>query len=276
MVRGLVDTFNKSWQAKVVAVFLVIVAVWWFTMYGRGLTEGTENNLFTVTYPWAALWGGIWGIVAARHWGGRRSVIGRALLALSLGILLQFVGQVAYSYYIYVLGIEVPYPSLGDIAYFGTSIFYVYGLLLLAKAVGIRVSLKSISAQAQAVLIPLAMLILAYFIFLQGYEFDWSAPFAIFLDFGYPAADAIYLSLAILIFTLSRKVLGGMMRGPILFLLVALIIESIGDFMFPYQVSRETWYVGGTNDFTYLLAYSFMALALIRIGVAFKSLRDSN
>jgi len=230
--------------------------------------------LFTVTYPWAALWGGIWGLVTAHRWGGRRSVLGRSLLSLSIGILLQFVGQAAYSYYIYVLGIEVPYPSIGDIAYFGTSVFYVYGLVLLAKAVGIRISLQSIRAQIQAVLIPVVILVLAYYIFLQGYEFDWSAPFKIFLDFGYPTADAIYVSIAILTFLLSRKVLGGAMRGPILFLLIALVVESISDFMFPYQVDRDLWYVGGTNDFTYLLAYSFMAIALIQIGVSFQKLRE--
>ncbi len=276
MISGSVDTFYRSWQAKVTGLFLLAVAIWWVTIYSRGLTEGFENNLFTVTYPWIALWGGIWGLVAAGHWGGRRSVIGRAMLSLSIGILLQFVGQVAYSYYIYVLGIEVPYPSIGDFAYFGTSIFYIYGLALLAKAVGIRISMKSVIAQVQAVLIPLAMLVLAYFIFLQGYEFDWSQPLTIFLDFGYPTADAIYVSLAILIFTLSRKVLGGAMRGPILFLLVALIVESIADFTFPYQVSKDIWYVGGTNDFMYLLAYSFMAFALIRIGVSFQRLREGN
>ena len=209
------------------------------------------------------------------RWGGTRSVLGKSLLLLSIGLLLQFVGQAAYSYYIYVLGIEIPYPSIGDFAYFGTSIFYVSGLLFLAKAMGIKMSIRSIASQIQAVVIPLAVLILAYFIFLQGYEFDWSSPIKIFLDFGYPTADSIYVSIAILIYLLSRKVLGGMMRAPILFLLVALIVESIGDFMFPYQVDRDLWYVGGTNDFTYLLAYSFMALALIQLGTTLQKIDKS-
>lgn len=275
MLQGLKQTLKESWPAKVTLAFLLIVGCWWVTIYARGLKEGFENNLFTVTYPWVSLWGGIWGVVASSRWGGWKSIFGRALLMLSVGLLLQTFGQAAYSFYIYVLGVEVPYPSIGDIGYFGTSVFYVYGLILLAKAVGVRISARSISSIIPAILIPLAMLILAYTVFLQGYEFDSSLYLTTFLDFGYPTTDAIYVSIAIVIFLLSRKFLGGIMRSPTLFLLVALIVESVGDYMFPYQVHRDLWYVGGINDFTYLVAYSLMALALIQLGTAFKKAIDA-
>jgi len=38
MFRELGDTFKRSWQAKVIIVFLIVVAVWWVTMFVRGLT----------------------------------------------------------------------------------------------------------------------------------------------------------------------------------------------------------------------------------------------
>jgi hypothetical protein len=122
-------------------------------------------------------------------------------------------------------------------------------------------------------MIPLLLLLFSYSFFLINYEYDFGNKLKIFLDFGYPLGQAFYVSLAILTFLLSKKFLGGMMKGPILFLLIALIVQYFSDFNFLYQASQETWYVGGIGDFLYMLSYFVMALSLIHIGNVFKTIQ---
>ena len=65
------------------------------------------------------------------------------------------------------------------------------------------------------------------------------------------------------------------MRTPIIFILTALVFEYAGDFLFPYTVSQETYFAGSYVDYLYVIAYSLMALSLIRLGVALKEVTES-
>lgn len=235
--------------------------------------QSFSGDAFSDTYGIVALLGGIAGIYIAGKWGGFKSLMGRAILFFALGLLAQAFGQAVYSAYYFWLGEEVPYPSLGDVGYFGSVLLYIYAIYCLAKVSGVRISLKSFFNKVIALLIPLALLTLSYYWFLRDYEVDSSAPLTTFLDFGYPLGQAIYIALAILTYTLSRKILGGIMKGPILFLLFALVIQYVADFVFLYQASRETWEAGGVSDYIYLTAYFLMTLALLRVGKAYKEIR---
>ena len=115
------------------------------------------------------------------------------------------------------------------------------------------------------------MLVFSYIFFLRGYEPEWSAPLRIFLDFGYPLGEAIYVSLALLILLLSRNILGGIMKIPLMFVMMALIAQYCAEFNFLYQVSRLTWLNGGYGDYMYMFAYFVMAISLIKINKALHS-----
>lgn len=256
--------------AKVACVFLILLTVWWISIFYRNLETGIENNAFTLIYPWLSLFGGILGLFIAKKWGGFKSYLGSSLSFFSLGLLAQFFGQVCYAYNIYIRLIEVPYPSVGDIGYFGSVILYIIATYYLGQSAGAKFNLKNYKGRALAILIPALMLILSFSIFLKDYVPDSGQWMKTFLDFGYPLGQAIYVSFALLAFLLSRQMLGGIMRKPILFLIFALIIQYISDFTFLYQVNRNSWYVGGVNDYMYLVSYFFMTLSLIYIGNAFK------
>ena len=97
----------------------------------------------------------------------------------------------------------------------------------------------------------------------------------VFLDFGYPLGQAFYVSLAILTLILSRKVLGGIMKKPVILFLVALLMQYISDFSFLYEANRGTWIVGGFNDYIYLISYFLMTISLIYIASVFKQIKES-
>lgn len=262
----MLDTIKKEWEAKVAILLLIILTAWWIlnpsvqkAMGGRFFGD------FPSIYGIMALWGAIWGIIISLKWGGLKSVMGKATLMFSLGLFAQEFGQIAYAYFSFYKHIDVPYPSLGDVGYFGSIPLYIVGVFFLAKASGVKIGLNSFKNKIKAILIPVVLLIIGYFLFLQGYEFDWSDPIKTFLDFGYPFGQAIYISFAILTYLLTRRVLGGVMKSKILFILLALSIQFLSDYTFLYQSSRGIWHVGEINDYMYLVAYFVMALGLIQL-----------
>jgi hypothetical protein len=116
--------------------------------------------------------------------------------------------------------------------------------------------------------------VIGYSLFLVQYEFDWSNPLKILLDFGYPLGQAIYISIGLLSYLLTRGVLGGVMKGKVLFILFALCIQFLADYTFLFQTIHNNWYVGGINDYIYFIAYFVMTLALLRLNTVLMKLRN--
>jgi len=263
--------------SKLALGWFAIMTLWWIFLLLTGSTEGANNLAFGVTYGTVlTLAVGIIGIRAATYWGNWGSVMGKAIIVLSLGLLAQFFGQLVFSFYNIVLGVDIPYPSVADIGYFGNIPLYLYGIILLGRASGVKVGLRSFSSQLFAVLVPLAMIAVTYALFLQEYDFASTDVLTIILDFGYPIGQGLYVAFAILVFSLSRKVLGGIMRGRIILLLVAYIAQYIADFNFLYQNLNGTWYNGGYGDYLYLVAYVCMALGLFQVRSVALKLREKS
>lgn len=269
----MIETIKKESSAKIALLLLVILTVWWVLLNLSGLKEELHNYLFGASYGLMAVLGGVVGIRIAQHWGGLKSVMGKAILLLSFGLLAQEFGQLVFSYYNVFLHVQVPYPSLADIGFFGNIPLYTLGILLLAEASGVHFLLNKLSGKIQAVVIPAILLSFSYFFFLQEYEFDWTNPLKIFLDFGYPLGQAFYVSLAFLTYSLSKGVLGGIMKNKILFLLFALVIQYLADYNFLFQSSNGTWLNGSYGDYLYLLAYFFMTIGIIQLNTVLKKMK---
>lgn len=249
-------------------------SIWWVVIQQPIFDEGVRQH-FSDTYGIMALWGAIWGIKISSDWGGRKSLFGKAILMFSLGLLFQEFGQLTYSFYKNFLHVEIPYPSIGDIGYFGSIPLYAYGAYLLAQTSGIKFAIQSNFDKLKIVLFPVALLVLSYTLFLRGYEFDWSNPLVIFLDFGYPLGQAMYISIAILTYLICRRVLGGVMRPRIVLIIIAFLLQYLADFTFLYQNSQQTWDVGRINDYMYLVAYTVMTIALLELRHVILRIRKS-
>lgn len=271
----MLETIKTDWKAKVAVIIFILLSIWWIPGFlNPGSYDQRYFGDYSSIYAFMALWGGVWGVVIARKWGGFKSVMGKAVLMFSFGLFAQVFGQISYAYLSFYRHIEVPYPSLGDVGYFGSVLLYIYGVWLLLHISGAKIHLGTLKNKILVLAVPALMLVAAYYLFLQGYEFDWSDPIRTFLDFGYPFGQAIYISLAILTYLLSKNVLGGIMKPKILFILFALLVQFLADYMFLFQTSRGTWTNGGLNEYIYLVAYFLMTLALLQLGTVFKKMRD--
>lgn len=246
-------------------IFLGMLAWWGFLFFGLHSENTHANLVWGSLYQVMAWWGGLFGLFSARMWGWHKSKMGRTVLYFSVGLLLQAFGQSAFSYYNMVLGQEIPYPSIADIGYFSSVLFYIFGIISVARITGATFKIKELFGMLNAFIIPALMLAVSYAVFLREYEFDWSAPVRILLDFGYPLGEAFYVSIAVLAFILSRSTLGGIMRTPLIILMFALVAQYVAEFNFLTQALHSTWVNGGYGDVLYLFAYFMMTISLIKI-----------
>ncbi|OGE30654.1 hypothetical protein A2631_03810 [Candidatus Daviesbacteria bacterium RIFCSPHIGHO2_01_FULL_44_29] len=264
------EIFKHDRLAKLALVFFILISGWWAYLFISGTQDSNQLYAFAATYGLMCVIGGIAGFRAAKEWGGLSSVIGKAIIALSVGLFAQEFGQIVFSYFNIVTHVEIPYPSLADVGFFGSVVLYIIGIFFFSKAAGSKFSLKSVRNQLVALTIPVFMLIMSYLVFLKGYEFDWSNPLPILLDFGYPFGEAIYISIAILTYGLSRKLLGGVMRNRIMFIIVAFIAQYVAEANFLTQNLNGTWVNGGYGDYLYFISYFIMTIGLLRLNNVLK------
>lgn len=263
---SVLETLKKNRYLQLALIFFSILSFWWFTIFLRQLKESLENSIFTNIYGVMAFYGGILGFFIASKWGGKASLMGRVLLSLSGGLFCQFLGQLFYIYYIYFLKIENPYPSIGDMFFTLSVVFYLVGTIYLAKIAAVHLTLQSLKNKAQLLLIPLFILILSYWFFLKDLDYDWSKPISVFLDFIYPLGQAGYISVALIVYLFSKKILGGLMKIPILLIITSLVSQYFSDFIFTYLTYKDKWYAGGIDDYLFFLSYTLMTLSIILSG----------
>lgn len=265
---------NKN-IAKISAILLFIgLSAWWAILTVSNPEDDSRRLLFGATYGLMALFGGIFGLLIAKQWGGLKSSLGRTVLYLAAGLLLAEFGQIVFSYYNIIKEVEIPYPSLADVGFFGNIPFYILAALTLSKVTGVGLMIKKNPWKLiLSIFIPLGVLLLSYSQFLKGYDATEVPLLTKFLDFGYPLGQAIYISLALIILFSAGRRLGGILKKPVLFLLAAFALQYAADFNFLYQTVHETWINGGYGDFLYLLAYFAMTMSLISLNSAFKSLK---
>ena len=256
---------GKAFTATATVLFIIITLCWFLVHPFDPVNFTWQKNIWSSTYVLLSLVGGISGLVASKRWGGGQTVLGRAVLAFSVGLFLQSFGQLCYNYFTLAYHIQAPYPSVGDIGYFGSVIAYIYGGLVLFK--GMKFPMSGIHNKLVAVILPFAMLSFSYFVFLNSYQPTGSV-LTTFLDFGYPLGQAVYVSVAVLLVFMSQKYLGGVMKQPIMLLFAALIVQYVCDFDFLYQANHGTWYAGGWGDYLYVVSYFLMAMVLINMGEA--------
>ena len=258
-------------QIVLTVIFLGLLG-WWFSYQSMVATQGLSPQWFSGTYGVLAFIGAIIGFIAAKKWGGLKSVLGKALTFFALGLLAQEAGQLIYQYYIYVQKIDIPYPSYGDIAYFGSVLLYITAAYYLLKASGVKYSLKGTGSKVIAILVPVVMVTVSFFVLLHGHQYDTSQPITVFLDFGYPMGQAVYISLAITAFLLSRKMLGGILKTGMELIIIALVAQYVADFSFIYESSRDAYVTGAWVDLLYMISYFLMASALLSFIRIYKKL----
>lgn len=264
---------NSSLVKYLVAVIFVVISAWWVALQVIDPSSDFPRYVWAGSYGVMALVGGVYGLFSAKRWGSFKSSLGKAIIYLAIGLLLAEFGQLIFSYYNVFKKVSVPYPSVADIGFFGNMFFYTLGGFALMKVLGVKIFFKKGKLKLIiGVVLPLVLLAMTFMLFLKGYDFTDVPKLQVFLDLGYPIGDAIYVSTALVSLLLVSGVIGGLLRKPLILLLLAFVIQYAADFNFLYQNHHLTWTNGGYGDYLYFVAYSMMTVALITLSNSFQKL----
>ena len=249
-----------------ICVFYIVLLVWWLTIQFSKITSTDFNLAFAFAYGLIPLFGGFVGFHQARKWGLFKSTMGKALFFLSVGLLTWGLGEMIWSYYNLVLRVEVPYPSWADASFIVSWPLWAVGVYYLSFATGARFGLRSAMGRLQLIAIPLVAAVASYYLLVivarQGSFEIAGGLLKIFFDIAYPLLDVLILTLALLIYGLSFKYLGGRYKWPVLIVLLGFVVNYFADFGFSYTTTVRTFYNGNWVDLLFTSAMFLLSFGI--------------
>ena len=260
-------------------VVFLLFSLWWILVPSLNSKESFLNgDLFADTYGSVALLGAIVGFVASNKWGCFKSYVGRSLFFFSLGLFFQFLGQLSYTLIYRFTGVENAYPSFGEIFYILTIPSYILAVWYIANSSGIKTAIRTRANKIISVVVPLIFVAASYFLLLHSNIVDISEydnPIGFYLDYFYPIAQALFVSMAISTFYITRGILGGLMKNKVFFILFSLVFQYVADSSFIYQTRVGTWLAGGSSDYLFVFSYFLMGVAFFEFAGAYEVLNKT-
>lgn len=239
-------------------VLYVVYSSIWFLFQLFPVENKFYYDLYTDSYAIIAAVSFMIGYLSSKKWGGLGSLFGKALFFLSLSLLFQFFGQGSYAIYHYVFHVDNPYPSFGDVFYISSTLLYIYAAFLMAKTLGLYYTVQSNIVKIVVFFLPLLILSLTFYLFLADYDYSNLLSITTVLDFAYPTLGAVFIIMSLLAFVSSKQILGGKLVYVIFMLLLAFILQYLGDTIWLYQSIQETWAPVGITDILYVNTYFIM------------------
>jgi|SRR3989344_1179315 len=255
----------------IIIIYLITVIFWLVLTLKTGHSTSRAGYYFQLFLFIVPLVGSFIGFINARLWGGFRSAVGRAITFLSLGTLTWAIGMLIWNYYIFIAKIEIPYPSLADVAFILSWPLWTVGFIELSKATGVKFALKRKRGKALFFIIPLAVTLVSYYLLIvvgRGGVIDWSSGgLKLFFDLFYPIGDVVILTVALMLFGLSYNFLGGKYKIAVWLLIIAFIANYFSDFIFSYTTTKETYFNGHFVDFLFATTMFILSLGLSMLDV---------
>ncbi|MCW1929800.1 MAG: hypothetical protein KIH62_000620 [Candidatus Kerfeldbacteria bacterium] len=246
--------------------YVVVMLIFWMGMYSSSIREMEINKFWGIGINCIPLFGGLFGLYTSKKWGGFKSIIGKSLIFLSIGLLSWSLGNWVWSYYNFFLNSDVPYPSLADIGYIFAVPMWLVGVLYLSKAIGVKYALRSKVGKFYLIFLPLVSIITSYYLLVfvaRAGSLTSNTDFLkMFFDLAYPIGDILIITIAIIVYVLSFKYLGGRFKAPSLFILLGFILMFFSDFSFSYTTTLGTYYDGHANNLLFVFALFFMGFGI--------------
>lgn len=269
-----------SGSSKIIVTLFLLTAIFWISLLfvSDNLLLDNLRKFTQIPLVIIPLIGGFLGIKNAFNWGGTKSVLGRGLLGIGLGLIAWSGGMIIWNYYLFFTNIEVPYPSLADAIFILSWPLWTYGLLELSKAIGVKFAWRRLSNKIGIFFISGFVIALSiYLIF--GVARDWNITFdgsavKLFFDLFYPVGSIVISTLVLLIYWLSRNFLGGIYKISIIVLFLGFLFNYASDFTFSLVTTNETYFNGHFVDFMFTTAMFTLSLGLSMINANILKLKE--
>lgn len=229
-----------------------MLVIWWFTIQLSGIKDTPFNLAFAFAYGLIPIIGGAFGLMESKKWGFLGSKMGKALFFISLGLITWGVGEMIWSFYNFVLQVEIPYPSWADASFIISWPLWSIGVFFMSYATGAKFGLKNLGGKVLLVLVPLVAVVISYYLLVtvarQGSFEIGGGLLKVFFDLAYPVWDVVILTIAVLVYGLSLDFLGGRFKWPVIITLLGFGINYFADFGFSYTTTVGGFYNGNWVD----------------------------
>ncbi len=175
------------------------------------------------------------------------------------GLFFFATGLIIWTFYNLVLKVEIPYPSLSDIAFL---LYYpgaILGIYFLIKSFGGEIT-KNMAVEGILIFFTFFALI---YIFLNQTSLGPDVAFwARFLNVLYPLADSLLISFAITILRTERGIAG---QPYILYFVFGFLILAIADTIFSYRSAMGVYWNGDISDLLFAASGFLTSLGLLSL-----------
>ena len=113
--------------------YYLLIVVYWVGLQMSGVRDLPINLMYSFALNLLGFMGGVTGLIVSGHWGRLKSDVGRGIFLLSSGTVSLGIGGFFWSFYNFVLKLEVPYPSLADLGFFGAIPLWIMGIIFLME-----------------------------------------------------------------------------------------------------------------------------------------------
>ncbi len=187
---------------------------------------------------------------------GDRGGVSTTILATGIANFLYFIGAVIWSYDNIVKGIEVPYPSIGDV-------FFILMIIIYAFAVGSLLKIYKSSTKISTFVMALVVfLILGVITFSTVGKPEISQELSFwenFFNFTYSLGDSIYVGAGIALLIIA----GGKIYKGILTWVAGMLLTMAADLTFTYRAALGVVWNGDIADQLYVLSAIAFTYAVI-------------
>ena len=194
------------------------------------------------------------GLAACTAHGRQRA----AWICLAIGLGGWAVGDVIWSYYQLVLGMEgAPFPSVADIAFLLFPVAACAALVLFPTGYSTQSRTRLL---LDSLIITGALFEISWVIVLEDvYEAGGESKFALGLAMAYPISDIAVLSVALLVLARGRT----RQRMTLSLLSAGMVLNALSDSAFAYLTANGANTGGGLTDVGYLAALLTLGMAAL-------------
>ncbi|MDH3515398.1 MAG: hypothetical protein OEW86_04240 [Nitrosopumilus sp.] len=224
-----------------------------YQIYLDNFVDVDQISFAHFSYGISSLAVGVVAMLVARRYKGS-PVFGKTYLALALGFIILFAGDLIYNYYVIVLD-EDPYPSIADVFFL---VFYLFTGYHLVK--NIKYFKKNLSVTSK-IGIPVLALVMIILFGLFTIETLNEYPRVFFMGILYVSASAAILSLAIFGVTIFRNSVLGIAW---FMLVVGIFFYAVADVWYYYLEEVEEFTITHPVNTLWLISDMFIIYALYK------------
>jgi len=192
-----------------------------------------------------------------KYWGNPGDKFSKIWVGFTLGMVCWFLGEVGWAIYTLVLNVEMPYPSIADVAWLIGYIPMIIAFNMYLRVFHFAISKTMYLVEVIAVAISSSALYsyLVFQILAGAAEVEMTE---LIVDIAYPTLDIVLFGLAMLGLFIFAK---GKIAPAWLLISGAVLMNVAADMLFSYTTLNGTYYDGHWLELFFHWGYILFALA---------------